>query len=111
MLLIAGPCVIESAEHTLRLAESLAAIARRVELPLVFKASFDKANRTSVHSYRGPGLEAGLRILSQVRDAVGVPVLSDVHEPGQAAAAACQPVSTSPRGAACAGGSGGQGHP
>lgn len=87
LLLIAGPCVIESRPHTLRLAEALAALARRLELPLVFKASFDKANRTSVASYRGPGLEAGLQILAAVRDAVGVPVLSDVHEPQQAAAA------------------------
>lgn len=87
LLLIAGPCVIESEEHSLRLAERIAAIARRLETPYVFKASFDKANRTSVSSFRGPGLEEGLRILAHVRDAVGVPVLSDVHEPGQAAAA------------------------
>ncbi len=84
LLLIAGPCVIETREHTLRMAESIAAVARRLELPFVFKASYDKANRSSVHSFRGPGLEEGLEILRTVRDTVGVPVLSDVHEPGQA---------------------------
>jgi 2-dehydro-3-deoxyphosphooctonate aldolase (KDO 8-P synthase) len=84
LLLIAGPCVIESAEHSLRLAERIAGIARRLELPYVFKASYDKANRSSLHSFRGPGLEAGLAILRRVREQVGVPVLSDVHEPGQA---------------------------
>jgi 2-dehydro-3-deoxyphosphooctonate aldolase (KDO 8-P synthase) len=84
LLLIAGPCVIESAEHSLRLAERIAGIARRLELPYVFKASYDKANRTSLHSFRGPGLEQGLAILRQVREQVGVPVLSDVHEPAQA---------------------------
>ncbi len=87
LLLIAGPCVLESAEHALRLAERIAEIARGFELPYVFKASYDKANRSSVHSYRGPGLEAGLKMLADVRDAVGVPVLSDVHDPAQATAA------------------------
>ena len=87
LALIAGPCVIESAEHSLRLAEQIAAIARRAGMPYVFKASFDKANRSSLHSYRGPGLEEGLRVLQRVRSEVGVPVLSDVHEPSQAAAA------------------------
>lgn len=87
LVLIAGPCVIESETHTLKMAEQLAAIARRLDLPLVFKASYDKANRSSVHSFRGPGLEAGLAVLGKVRKAVGVPVLSDVHEPAQAAAA------------------------
>ncbi len=86
LLLIAGPCVIESAGHTLKLAESIAVIARRLELPFVFKASYDKANRSSIRSYRGPGLEEGLRILKRVRDEVGVPVLADVHEPAQARA-------------------------
>jgi len=84
LVLIAGPCVIESGEHSLRLARAIAAIARRVELPYVFKASYDKANRTSAHSFRGPGLERGLAILERVRSEVGVPVLSDVHEPAQA---------------------------
>jgi 2-dehydro-3-deoxyphosphooctonate aldolase (KDO 8-P synthase) len=84
---IAGPCVIESADHCLRLAESISAIARKLELPYVFKASYDKANRTSVHSYRGPGLEQGLAILARVRAETGVPVLSDVHQVSEAAAA------------------------
>ena len=84
LLLIAGPCVIESAEHTLKMAESLAVIARRLEMPYVFKASYDKANRSSIQSYRGPGLEEGLQTLKRVRDQVGVPVLADVHEPAQA---------------------------
>jgi 2-dehydro-3-deoxyphosphooctonate aldolase (KDO 8-P synthase) len=87
LVLIAGPCVIESADHTLRLAERIAAAARRLELPYVFKASYDKANRSSIGSFRGPGLEAGLEILGRVRETVGVPVLSDVHEPAQAARA------------------------
>ncbi|HUU94987.1 MAG TPA: 3-deoxy-8-phosphooctulonate synthase [Phycisphaerae bacterium] len=84
LLLIAGPCVIESAEHTLKMAESIAVIARRLEMPFVFKASYDKANRSSIRSYRGPGLEEGLQVLKRVRDEVGVPVLADVHEPDQA---------------------------
>lgn len=87
LLLIAGPCVIESLDHCLKLGEAIAAVARRVGLPYVFKASFDKANRSSLHSYRGPGLEDGLAILEQVRGRLGVPVLSDIHEPAQAAAA------------------------
>ncbi len=87
LLLIAGPCVIESETHTLRMAEQINAIARRLGLPYVFKASFDKANRSSGQSFRGPGLEAGLAILSRVRRDVGVPVLSDIHEPAQAAPA------------------------
>ena len=87
LLLIAGPCVIESADHALRMAAAIAQVARRVGLPYVFKASYDKANRSSVHSFRGPGLEAGLAILRRVREETGVPVLSDVHEPAQAEAA------------------------
>lgn len=86
--LIAGPCVIESREHCLRMAEAIAAEVRRHGLPYVFKASYDKANRTSVDSARGPGLDEGLRILEEVRREVGVPVLTDVHDPGQARAAA-----------------------
>jgi 2-dehydro-3-deoxyphosphooctonate aldolase (KDO 8-P synthase) len=85
---IAGPCVIESERHCLAMAESLAAIGSRLGIPLVFKASFDKANRTSVNSYRGPGLSDGLRILEKARAVSGLPVLSDVHESGQVAAAA-----------------------
>lgn len=87
LLLIAGPCVIESAEHCLRMAEAIAAIARRYELPYVFKASFDKANRTSIHSFRGPGLHDGLAILDRVKQTLGMPVLSDIHEAAQAAPA------------------------
>ncbi|MEO8660615.1 MAG: 3-deoxy-8-phosphooctulonate synthase [Bryobacteraceae bacterium] len=83
LALIAGPCVIESEEHVHFLAREIGAIAG----PFVFKASFDKANRSSVTSYRGPGLMEGLRILKSVR-ALGIPVLTDVHEPGQAEAVA-----------------------
>jgi len=88
LAVIAGPCVIESRDHTLRLADAIAAVCRALELPLVFKASFDKANRSSVDSFRGPGLDAGLAILGDVRAATGLPVLSDVHLPQQVAAAA-----------------------
>lgn len=87
LLLIAGPCVIESRDHCLRLGERISAIARKFELNYVFKASFDKANRSSIHSFRGPGLDDGLRILADVRKTLGVPVLSDIHEPLQAAPA------------------------
>ena len=82
LFLIAGPCVIESEAHTLKMAEAIAAVARDKKLPYIFKASYDKANRTSIRSFRGPGLAEGLRILSKVRDSVGVPVLTDVHEVG-----------------------------
>ena len=80
LFLIAGPCVIESETHTLKMAESVAAIADSRKLPFVFKASYDKANRTSLRSFRGLGLEEGLSILRKVSRAVGVPVLTDVHE-------------------------------
>jgi len=80
LFLIAGPCVIESAEHALKMAEAIAAIARRKKLPYIFKASYDKANRTSIRSFRGPGIEEGLRILRKVRERSKVPVLTDVHE-------------------------------
>jgi 2-dehydro-3-deoxyphosphooctonate aldolase (KDO 8-P synthase) len=82
---LAGPCVIEGEEHTLGVARRLAAMAHRLGLPLVFKASFDKANRSSLKSYRGPGLEEGLRVLARVREETGLPLLTDVHEPGQCA--------------------------
>jgi len=85
---IAGPCVIESRDDALRIGERLAVVAAELGIPLVYKSSFDKANRSSLASYRGPGLEAGLRILAEVRAATGLPVLTDVHDPGQAAAAA-----------------------
>ncbi len=80
LFLIAGPCVIESEELILNTAAHLKAITGELGIPFIFKSSFDKANRSSGDSYRGPGLEAGLRILQQVRDQVGVPVLTDVHE-------------------------------
>ncbi len=88
---VAGPCVIESEATTLAAAEALAAMAQRLALPLVFKASFDKANRSSVRSFRGPGLAEGLRVLAEVRRRYRLPLLTDVHEPAQceAAAAVC----------------------
>lgn len=85
LVLIAGPCVIESRDHALSLAKSVAAIARRAGVPYVFKASFDKANRTSITSFRGPGLDEGLAVLDEVRRSVGVPVLTDIHTTEQAA--------------------------
>lgn len=86
--LIAGPCVIESAESCLEQARAVAEIGSAAGLPFVFKASFDKANRTSVSSYRGPGLEEGLEVLAAVRREVGVPVVTDIHTPEQAERAA-----------------------
>ncbi len=86
-LLIAGPCVIESEAHALRMAETLKGFAEKAGIPFIFKASYDKANRTSMASYRGPGLEKGLQILSKIKDEVGVKVLSDVHAIAEAAAA------------------------
>lgn len=80
LFLIAGPCVIESEESSLAVATELLDMTRRLGLDFVFKSSFDKANRSSVASYRGPGLEAGLRILERVKATLGVPVLTDVHE-------------------------------
>jgi 2-dehydro-3-deoxyphosphooctonate aldolase (KDO 8-P synthase) len=85
---IAGPCVIEDQPHTLSIAEQLKQIAKELSLPLIFKASFDKANRTSVESYRGPGLQSGLAILEQVKQSTGLPVTTDIHQPDQAAPAA-----------------------
>ena len=85
---ILGPCVIESAAHALDLALAIRDIANRCSAPVVYKASFDKANRTSGASFRGPGLEAGLRILGDIKSRTGLPVLTDIHEPAQAAAAA-----------------------
>ncbi len=79
LLLVAGPCVIEGEALTLDIAGTLKEIATRLELPFVFKASYDKANRTSIESYRGPGLEQGLAILKRVKEEIGVPVLTDVH--------------------------------
>ena len=85
---ILGPCVIESEGHAINIAVAVHEIAARVGVPVVFKASFDKANRTSMASYRGPGLEAGLKILAKVKDRTGLPLLTDVHDPGQAEPAA-----------------------
>src|SRR5258708_2169955 len=85
---IAGPCVIESHDLTLRIAETLRDVAERFELPLIFKASFDKANRTSGKSFRGPGLHEGLRTLEAVRERTGLPVTTDIHETHQVAAVA-----------------------
>ncbi|MEX2188142.1 MAG: 3-deoxy-8-phosphooctulonate synthase [Pirellulales bacterium] len=87
LLVIAGPCVIESEALTLEIAQRLAEISARLAVPLVFKASFDKANRTSLDSYRGPGLERGLEILAHVRRETGLPVTTDIHETYQAAPA------------------------
>ena len=87
LVLIAGPCVIESKDAALSIAESVKSIADGVGIPYVFKASYDKANRTSITSYRGPGLEEGLKILRAIKEQVGVPVLSDVHSPQEAVAA------------------------
>ena len=87
LLVVAGPCVIESESLTLSMARRLAEETRELPVNLVFKASFDKANRTSLDSYRGPGLEAGLEILRRTSEATGLPVTTDVHEPSQAAPA------------------------
>ena len=85
---IAGPCVIEDEGLTLAVARELAAISQRLDLPVVFKASYDKANRTSLDSFRGPGLQKGLAILARVGQETGLPLISDIHTPAQAAAAA-----------------------
>jgi len=85
---VLGPCVIESEEMTMRIAGSLKKISDDIGIPLIFKASFDKANRSSITSYRGPGINEGLRILKKVKDKYGIPVLSDIHEPWQADIAA-----------------------
>lgn len=85
LVLIAGPCVIESEAHALGLGRSIAAMAAAAGVPYIFKASFDKANRTSLTSYRGPGLDEGVAILGRIRQELNVPVLTDIHEPSQAA--------------------------
>jgi len=85
LLLIAGPCVIESEAHALGLAHAIRDIAARAGVQYVFKASYDKANRTSTRSFRGPGLDEGLTVLARVREAAGVPILTDIHEPSHAA--------------------------
>ncbi len=80
LFLIAGPCVIESEDHAIRMAEIIKGVTRSLSIPFIFKASYDKANRTSIRSFRGPGLAEGLRILKKVKKDVGVPVLTDVHD-------------------------------
>ena len=88
LFFVAGPCVIESEAHTLEMAERLAEAAGELHVPLIFKVSYDKANRSSVKSFRGPGMKEGLRILAEVKKKTGLPVLTDIHEPSQAARAA-----------------------
>ncbi|HEY4742941.1 MAG TPA: 3-deoxy-8-phosphooctulonate synthase [Candidatus Acidoferrales bacterium] len=88
LFLIAGPCVIESEAHATSIAEHLAEACRELSVPLIFKASYDKANRTSVSSYRGPGIKDGLRILGAIAERTGLPILTDVHEPSHVAPAA-----------------------
>jgi 2-dehydro-3-deoxyphosphooctonate aldolase (KDO 8-P synthase) len=88
LFLIAGPCVIESEDHALRMAEIIKGVVRSLNFPFIFKASYDKANRTSIRSFRGPGVKEGLRILKKVKDEVHVPVLTDVHQVADVAAVA-----------------------
>ena len=88
LFLMAGPCVIETQRLSLQIGKNLAGIASRLQIGIIFKASFDKANRSSVKSFRGPGLDRGLEILAAVRDETGLPVMTDVHDPGQAEAVA-----------------------
>ena len=84
ILVIAGPCVIESEENVMQIAETMKGIAERLDLDYYFKASFDKANRTSISSYRGPGIDEGLRILKKVKDTYNLKIATDIHEPWQA---------------------------
>jgi 2-dehydro-3-deoxyphosphooctonate aldolase (KDO 8-P synthase) len=88
LVLVAGPCVIESEQHTTDLAGRLVEIAKRAGVPFVFKASYDKANRTSIRSFRGPGLDEGLRVLAGIKSRYNVPILTDIHEPAHARPAA-----------------------
>jgi 2-dehydro-3-deoxyphosphooctonate aldolase (KDO 8-P synthase) len=80
LFLIAGPCVIESEEHAIRMAEIIKGVTKSLDFPFIFKASYDKANRTSIRSFRGPGLKEGLRILKKIKNELNLPVLTDVHE-------------------------------
>ena len=84
LALIGGPCVIESEDFTLKMAEGIRKVCDRLHMPLIFKSSFDKANRTSIHSFRGQEIDIGLKILQRVKDDIGVPVLTDIHESYQA---------------------------
>jgi 2-dehydro-3-deoxyphosphooctonate aldolase (KDO 8-P synthase) len=88
MVLIAGPCVIESEAHAMRMAESIAKITSDLNVPYIYKASYDKANRTSLNSYRGPGMSEGLRVLHKIKDEFHLTVLTDVHDVAQVAPAA-----------------------
>jgi 2-dehydro-3-deoxyphosphooctonate aldolase (KDO 8-P synthase) len=88
LVLIAGPCVIESESHAMKMAESIALIAAELRVPYIYKASYDKANRTSISSYRGPGIAEGLRILRKIKNQFNLPILTDVHEQSQVAPAA-----------------------
>ena len=88
LFLIGGPCVIESEDHALDLAERIKSVCEELEIPFIFKASYDKANRSSIKSYRGPGLDKGLKILQRIKDELQIPVLSDVHETTQVSRAA-----------------------
>jgi len=88
LVFIVGPCVIESASHAMEMALAIREIAARTRLGVVFKASYDKANRTSRHSFRGPGLDEGLRVLADIKVKTGLPILTDIHEPAHAAVAA-----------------------
>jgi 2-dehydro-3-deoxyphosphooctonate aldolase (KDO 8-P synthase) len=85
LALIAGPCVIENGDHASMIAEALTKVATRCGVPLIFKASYDKANRTSIGSFRGPGIEEGLKVLGRIKSRFGVPILTDIHEANQAA--------------------------
>lgn len=88
LVLVAGPCVIESEAHAMRMAESIAKIAADLKVPYIYKASYDKANRSSISSYRGPGITEGLRILKKIKSSFSLPILTDVHEQSQVAPAA-----------------------
>jgi 2-dehydro-3-deoxyphosphooctonate aldolase (KDO 8-P synthase) len=88
LFLIAGPCVIESEEHAIRMAEIIKGVTRSLNFPFIFKASYDKANRTSIRSFRGPGIKDGLRILKKIKTEINVPVLTDVHEAADVAGVA-----------------------
>ncbi|MED3792840.1 MULTISPECIES: 3-deoxy-8-phosphooctulonate synthase [Niallia] len=87
-VLIAGPCVIEDEKLVMETAEQLKEVATKLNIPFIFKASYDKANRSSIHSFRGPGMENGLKVLAKVKETFDVPITSDVHEPAQAIVAA-----------------------
>ena len=88
LFVMAGPCIIESKENCIEIAERLLEVSNKTKVPAIFKASFDKANRSSINSFRGPGLKKGLEILTEIRSRFGLAVMTDIHEPGQAQAAA-----------------------